>query len=92
MSTFELAPTIENYLQTLNDDVVKRNDDVVNFYRLLYFLEGTAALALDGHGGSGKTFFVNQVMLLVKALNSNIKFLKRNQGLDSFILIGGCIC
>lgn len=86
MSTFELAPTIENYLQTLNDDVVKRNDDVVNFYRLLYFLEGPAALALDGQWGSGKTFFVNQVMLLVKALNSNIKFLKRNQVLDSLDL------
>ena len=33
MSTFELAPTIENFIQTLNDNIVNRNDDVVNFYR-----------------------------------------------------------
>ena len=69
MNSIELAPTIENILQTLSDDVLKRNEDVVHFYRLLYSLGGYSAIALDGKWGSGKTFFVKQVILLAKALN-----------------------
>ena len=83
MSTFELAPTIENFIQTLNDNIVNRNDDVVNFYRLLHFREGHESIALDGQWGSGKTFFVNQVILLAKALNKNTNFPEREQILAS---------
>lgn len=83
MNSIELAPTIENILQTLSDDVLKRNEDVVHFYRLLYSLGGYSAIALDGQWGSGKTFFVNQVILLAKALNKKTNFPEREQILAS---------
>ena len=83
MNSIELAPTIENILQTLSDDVLKRNEDVIHFYKLLYSLGGYSAIALDGQWGSGKTFFVNQVILLAKALNKNTNFPEREQILAS---------
>lgn len=86
MSCFELIPTTENFLKTLNDDLLKRNEEVVHFYRLLYNFGGHSSIALDGQWGSGKTFFVNQVMLLAKALNEKVKLPERDQILDSLKL------
>lgn len=86
MSCFELTPTTENFLKTLNDDLLKRNEEVVHFYRLLYNLGDHSSIALDGQWGSGKTFFVNQVMLLAKALNEKVKLPERDRILDSLKL------
>ena len=69
MNSFELIPTEENLIHTLNKDLLKRNKDLVRFYDLLLAQEGTSSIAIDGRWGSGKTFFVKQSMLLINAKN-----------------------
>ena len=74
MNSFELIPTEENLIHTLNKDLLKRNKDLVHFYDLILAQEGASSIAIDGIWGSGKTFFVKQSMLLINAKNpmSNI--------------------
>lgn len=69
MNSYELIPTEENLIHTLNKDLLKRNKDLVRFYDLLLAQEGTSSIAIDGRWGSGKTFFVKQSMLLINAKN-----------------------
>ena len=69
MSSFELIPTEENLIHTLNKDLLKRNKDLVRFYDLILAQEGASSIAIDGRWGSGKTFFVKQSMLLINAKN-----------------------
>lgn len=69
MNSFELIPTEENLIHTLNKDLLKRNKDLVHFYDLLLAQEGTSSIAIDGRWGSGKTFFVKHSMLLINAKN-----------------------
>ncbi len=69
MNTLELMPTEENLIQTLNDDILQRNKDLVYFYDLLMAQETGGAIAIDGRWGSGKTFFVKQSLLLINAKN-----------------------
>lgn len=69
MNSFELIPTEENLIQTLNQDLLKRNKDLVRFYDLILAQEGAVSIAIDGSWGSGKTFFVKQSMLLINAKN-----------------------
>lgn len=56
MNSFELIPTEENLIQTLNQDLLKRNKDLVRFYDLILAQEGAVSIAIDGSWGSGKTF------------------------------------
>lgn len=69
MNTFELMPTEENLIQALNEDILRRNKDLVYFYDLLMAQETAGAIAIDGRWGSGKTFFVKQSLLLINAKN-----------------------
>ena len=69
MNSFELIPTEENLIHTLNKDLLKRNKDLVRFYDLILAQEGASSIAIDGIWGSGKTFFVKQSMLLINAKN-----------------------
>lgn len=69
MNSFELIPTEENLIHTLNKDLLKRNKDLVRFYDLILAQEGASSIAIDGRWGSGKTFFVKQSMLLINAKN-----------------------
>ena len=69
MNTFELMPTEDNLLQTLEKNLLKRNESLVYFYNLLLSLEATTSIAIDGKWGSGKTFFVKQSMLVINAKN-----------------------
>ncbi len=69
MNTLELMPMEENLIQTLNDDILQRNKDLVYFYDLLMAQETGGAIAIDGRWGSGKTFFVKQSLLLINAKN-----------------------
>lgn len=69
MNSFELIPTEENLIDALNQDLLKRNKDLVRFYDLILAQEGTSSIAIDGRWGSGKTFFVKQSMLLINAKN-----------------------
>lgn len=67
MNSFELIPTEENLIHTLNKDLLKRNKDLVRFYDLILSQEGASSIAIDGRWGSGKTFFVKQSILLINA-------------------------
>ena len=69
MNSFELIPTEENLIHTLDKDLLKRNKDLVRFYDLILAQEGVSSIAIDGRWGSGKTFFVKQSMLLINAKN-----------------------
>ena len=69
MNSFELIPTEENLIHTLEKDLLKRNKDLVRFYDLILAQEGASSIAIDGRWGSGKTFFVKQSMLLINAKN-----------------------
>ena len=69
MKNYELLPTEENLIQTLSDDVLNRNKDIVYFYDILMAQEGASSIAIDGRWGSGKTFFVRQSMLVINAKN-----------------------
>lgn len=64
MNSFELIPTEENLIHTLDKDLLKRNKDLVRFYDLILVQEGASSIAIDGRWGSGKTFFVKQSILV----------------------------
>lgn len=69
MKEFELKATEENIFSTLNSDVLEHRADIVYFIRLLNLIKGGRSVALDGQWGSGKTFFVKQVKLVLDAYN-----------------------
>lgn len=69
MRSFEIIPTEENLIQALQEDLLKRNKDIVSFYDLLMTQEMSTSIAIDGRWGSGKTFFVKQTMLVINAKN-----------------------
>ena len=66
-----LKPTQENIYQTLIDDSIKRRDDLKNFLKILDNVEGGFSIALQGNWGSGKTFFVKQLKMILDAFNSD---------------------
>lgn len=85
MYSFELLPTEENLIETLSQDLLGRNKDLVHFYNLLLAQNFSGSIALNGKWGSGKTFFIKQSMLLINARNpmSNMEEEKRTSILKS---------
>lgn len=69
MRVFDLKPTDENIISTFLSDSIGRNNSVFQFVEILNSIEGSCSIALDGKWGSGKTFFVKQVELLLNANN-----------------------
>lgn len=69
MKSNELLPTYENLLFAFQEDVFKRNADVVAFVSLLNDIDGPYSIAIDGKWGSGKTFFVKQAKMMIEAYN-----------------------
>lgn len=72
MKSYELQPTYENILNTYLQNTINRNTDIHRFISILNTVEGNTSIALDGRWGSGKTFFVKQVKLILDALNDNL--------------------
>ena len=56
MNSFELIPTEENLIHTLDKDLLKRNKDLVRFYDLILAQEGASSCAIDGDGGVERLF------------------------------------
>ena len=73
MKSFELKPTHENLLNTLANDTIGRNKDVLRFAELVNSVTDCCAIALDGSWGSGKTFFVKQTKMLLDSYNPFIE-------------------
>lgn len=69
MKIFDLKPTAENVLDTYLSDSMGRNTFVFQVVELLNSIEGSCSVALEGKWGSGKTFFVKQVELVLNANN-----------------------
>lgn len=69
MDNYELQPTEENLIRTLEENTLDRNKDILYFYDILQAQTTASAIAVDGRWGSGKTFFVKQTKLLINALN-----------------------
>lgn len=69
MKKYTIEPTKENIVQTINEDILGRNEDVKSFYELISAMEDANAIAIDGRWGSGKTFFVKQLELLINSNN-----------------------
>ena len=63
MNKYELLPTEDNLIKTLQEDLLNRNKDVAGFYDLLSNDSWGNSVAIDSRWGSGKTFFVKQTML-----------------------------
>ena len=72
MKAYDLKPTFDNLLDTYNRDVIGRNSDIFRFTEILDSVEDSCSIALDGNWGSGKTFFVKQVKMIMDAHNNFI--------------------
>ena len=81
MSNMALEPTYENLINHYLNDTIGRNDDLFYFVRILSGLNSGSAVALNAAWGSGKTFFVKQVKILIDIhnLDSDIHTVCLNQ-------------
>ena len=69
MKYSELLPTKENIINTIEEDILGRNKDIMHFYQLLATQNSSGIIAIDGKWGSGKTFFVKQLEYVIDAYN-----------------------
>lgn len=78
MRSYELKPTYENLLSTYLDDTIARDRDIHRFIEILNAVDDCCSIALDGAWGSGKTFFVKQVKMIVDAYNDFLSSVNSN--------------
>lgn len=78
MKRLDLAPTEENLLESIRDDLTGRNQDIVDFIKLLDSTDGPFTYTIDAAWGDGKTFFVKSVCLLLESLNSRLGSARQN--------------
>lgn len=65
----DLQPTDDNIRSTFYNDSIGRNKDLVNFIKIIDSIDESFSIALDSYWGSGKTFFVKQVKMILDANN-----------------------
>lgn len=73
-----MKPTYENLIETLKKDAISRNENIFHFVSILNSIDDSCSIALDGGWGSGKTFFVKQVQLVLEAHNDVLTFNNEN--------------
>jgi|GEM_PF-5536396 len=73
MKRIDKSPTDKNLLESVSDDALGRNDDLAAFVGMLDEMEGGYSLCVDGPWGSGKTFFVKQVEMLLRHENDRLE-------------------
>ena len=69
MTYKELKPIPENIYQTFIDNSIGRNKQVISFAAALCASTDNTSIAIDDSWGSGKTFFVKQVQMVLEALS-----------------------
>lgn len=69
MKKHDLQPTPDNIRNTFIRDSIGRNKDLVNFIKIIDSIDESFSIALDSYWGSGKTFFVKQVKMILDANN-----------------------
>ena len=71
MTNYSLKPTDENALGLLKTDPIGRNKYIRRFIQMLTRMEDDCyTVALNGDWGSGKTFFVKQIKMILDAYNT----------------------
>lgn len=71
MKKIDLQETNENLLDMLEKDSINRNGEIVDFIEMLDFIDENTSISVNGDWGTGKTFFIKQVILLLKYYNEN---------------------
>ena len=69
MKKHDLQPTPDNIRNTFIRDSIGRNKDLLYFIKIIDSIDESFSIALDSYWGSGKTFFVKQVKLILDANN-----------------------
>ena len=72
MKVLDMKPTFDNIFKSLKRDNIGRNADVFRFASILNAIDDRCSIAIDGNWGSGKTFFVQQVKMVLDAYNDSI--------------------
>ena len=67
--SLELKPTDENIIKTIESNVLQRNNNIKNFVKILYAMNEQNIISLNGDWGTGKTFFIKQVIEVIKCLS-----------------------
>lgn len=75
MKKSDLQPTYENIFRCFEEDSIGRNNELVNFVRLINSIDDAYSIALNGNWGSGKTFFIKQTKMLYEAFNEYTQML-----------------
>ena len=70
MKSLELKPTKENLLNMFLQDSIGRNEEIFYFIDLLNSINTNYAISLDAQWGSGKTFFIKQVKMVLDSYNN----------------------
>ena len=65
MKKHDLQPTDDNIRNTFIRDSIGRNKDLVNVIKIIDSIDESFSIALDSYWGSGKTFFVKQVKMIL---------------------------
>lgn len=65
----ELKPTHENIVKTMKDNILGRNNTIKNFIKILYSMSEQNIISLNGDWGTGKTFFIMQLVEIIKCLS-----------------------
>ena len=73
MRSYELKATKENIYNTLIHNTLHRNEDIAGFINILDDIEGNFSIAIDGDWGSGKTFFVKQLKVVLDYASQRIR-------------------
>ena len=67
--SLELKPTTENIIKTIESNVLGRNKNIKNFVKILFAMNEQNIISLNGDWGTGKTFFIKQVIEVIKCLS-----------------------
>jgi hypothetical protein len=73
MKKIDLKPTTENILNMLENDFVNRNDNIRNFIEMIDYLDENTSISINGEWGTGKTFFVKQIIQILIYKNKLIE-------------------
>lgn len=65
----ELKPTQENIIRTINNNILGRNTALKTFLKILYSMSEQNIISLNGDWGTGKTFFIKQLVETIKCLS-----------------------
>lgn len=65
----ELKPTRENIIKTIKNNILGRNNTIKTFLKILYSMSEHDIISLNGDWGTGKTFFIKQLVEIIKCLS-----------------------